>query len=127
MDGTLFLAIAGTVGLVIGYFCGRWPYDAAKEKGQDTLGLVNPIELDPEPVEQLRPGDVLALFTDGLTEAMDPAGEQFGTDRLRAVVSDVVARPAAAIVDRVFTAVDAHLAGGNPLDDMTLVVAKVGE
>lgn len=40
MDGTLFLAIAATVGLAMGYWCGRWPYDAAKEKGQDTLGLV---------------------------------------------------------------------------------------
>lgn len=40
MDGALFLAIAGTVGLAIGYSCGRWPYDAAKERGQDTLGLV---------------------------------------------------------------------------------------
>lgn len=40
MDGFLILAIAGTVGLAIGYFCGRWPYDAAKERGQDTLGLV---------------------------------------------------------------------------------------
>jgi sigma-B regulation protein RsbU (phosphoserine phosphatase) len=90
------------------------------------LGLMDPIEMDPEPGEQLRPGDVLVLFTDGLTEAMNPAGEQFGTDRLRAVVSGAVAQPAAEIVARVFAAVDAHLAGGIPLDDMTLVVAKVG-
>jgi hypothetical protein len=40
VDGFLILAIAGVVGLAIGYFCGRWPYDAAKERGQDTLGLV---------------------------------------------------------------------------------------
>ncbi len=90
------------------------------------LGLMDPIEMDPEPGEQLRAGDVLVLFTDGLTEAMNPAGEQFGTDRLRAVMSDVAAQPAAVIVERVFAAVDAHLGGATPLDDMTLVVAKVG-
>ncbi len=41
MDGTLLiLGIGGLIGLSFGYYCGRWPYDAAKERGQDTLGLV---------------------------------------------------------------------------------------
>jgi hypothetical protein len=40
MNDVIFLAIAGGVGLMVGYACGRWPYNAAQKRGQDTLGLV---------------------------------------------------------------------------------------
>jgi sigma-B regulation protein RsbU (phosphoserine phosphatase) len=89
------------------------------------LGVVDPIELEPELSERLLPGDALVLFTDGLTEAMNPSGEQFGTDRLRAAVEATADRPAAEIVEGVFAAVSAHLTGLPPLDDMTIVVVKV--
>jgi sigma-B regulation protein RsbU (phosphoserine phosphatase) len=89
------------------------------------LGLVDPIEMEPELTEQLLPGDVLVLFTDGLIEAMSPSGDQFGTDRLRTAVESAADRPAEEIVARVFAAVDEQLAGATPLDDMTIVVVKV--
>lgn len=90
------------------------------------LGVIDPIELEPEMTERLLPGDSLVLFTDGLTEAMNPAGEQFGTDRLRVAVEAAADRPAAEIVENVFAAVSDHLSGLAPLDDMTIVVVKVG-
>lgn len=91
------------------------------------LGLIDPLDLEPELADRLHPGDVLVLYTDGLTEAMNPAGDQFGTDRLKAVVSGGTApnSSAAEIVERVFAAVTAHLNGTPPVDDMTMVVVKV--
>jgi serine phosphatase RsbU (regulator of sigma subunit) len=42
--------------------------------------------------EQLRPGDTLVLYTDGITEARDAAGELFGLDRLSAFMTGELAR-----------------------------------
>jgi PAS domain S-box-containing protein len=88
------------------------------------LGLTDPIDLAPSPAVTVGPGDVLVLFTDGLVEAMCPAGRQFTTDRLLAAVREAADRPAAEIIDRVFAAVDQHSRGHDPKDDMTMVVLK---
>ena len=73
----------------------------------------------------LAPGDLLALFTDGVTEAPAPDGEEFGAARLAELLRAHRTRPLAAVIDTVFEAllqwsgpVDAH-------DDVTLVLARV--
>jgi hypothetical protein len=40
MDGTILLVLAAGIGLMMGYWCGRWPYHAAQKRGRDTLGLI---------------------------------------------------------------------------------------
>ena len=73
----------------------------------------------------LVPGDLLALFTDGVTEAPAPDGEEFGAERLAELLRAERARPLDAVIDTVLDAllhwtgpVDAH-------DDVTLVLARV--
>jgi len=93
-----------------------------EELGQGGLPLGLRQTLAPATGEAtLAPGDVLVLFTDGLVEATDAAGERaFGFERLTALVRS--GGSPRAIHDRVLAAFDAHV-GGEPLrDDVTLVV-----
>jgi len=48
----------------------------------------------------LGPGDRLFIYSDGLVEAEDQAGEQFSEDRLRALVREAAAEPSAVLLDR---------------------------
>jgi len=69
-------------------------------------------------------GDLLLLFSDGVTEAVNPAGEEFGEERL---VQEVLAGGDADprdIVDRVLLALGAWSAGAPPADDVTLLAAR---
>lgn len=68
-------------------------------------------------------GDVLVLYTDGVTEAMNGAGEFFGEDRLRDVIRDRKGDPAALIVRAIWDAVRAFR-GREQDDDLTVVVVK---
>ena len=72
----------------------------------------------------LLPGDRLVLFTDGVSEARDAAGEELGEDRLVELVREVVSEGAAAIEERIATAAR-ELAGGELHDDLTLLVVAV--
>ena len=69
----------------------------------------------------IRPGDRLVLFTDGITEARDNSDEEFGEDRLEAVVSANRTCSAPALQARLSDAV-AAFAGGQFHDDATLIV-----
>jgi sigma-B regulation protein RsbU (phosphoserine phosphatase) len=71
---------------------------------------------------QLAQGDVLVLFTDGITEAMNADSEQFGLDRLCAAIEDARAKPVDDIRDRVLDTVREWCAQQN--DDMTLIVIR---
>jgi sigma-B regulation protein RsbU (phosphoserine phosphatase) len=74
---------------------------------------------------ELGPGDSIILFSDGILDAIDSAGRRFGRDRLREVMrTDPKAPPASAINlgERIKAAVENHVAGGVPFDDISLVV-----
>jgi sigma-B regulation protein RsbU (phosphoserine phosphatase) len=77
-----------------------------------------------EAVTDLQPGDLLVAYTDGVSEAFDPDGEEFGEDRLRAVVSAAAHLPAAGVAQAVVEAVNVFSHGAAQHDDITLVVAK---
>ena len=71
---------------------------------------------------QMRPGDVLLLFTDGITEAMNRAGEMYGQERLQLSLDRYAHLPVAGILERIMEDVRAfHF---EQQDDMTLVVIK---
>jgi sigma-B regulation protein RsbU (phosphoserine phosphatase) len=74
---------------------------------------------------RLEPGDVVVAYTDGVTEAFSPGGEEFGEERLFEVVAAARGLPAAALVDRVAAAVVAWRGSVPAHDDLTLVVARV--
>ncbi len=72
-------------------------------------------------------GDVILLYTDGITEATDDSGEQFGMARLEEVVQDTCELSAEDICERVIQAVESFAAGKSQFDDMTVVAVKVQE
>ncbi|HEV2106209.1 MAG TPA: PP2C family protein-serine/threonine phosphatase, partial [Candidatus Eisenbacteria bacterium] len=70
---------------------------------------------------ELGPGDVLVVYTDGLTEA-SRGGEPFGFTGVRAVLDRHAHRRAADVLEELLAAVRSHADG--PLDDLTIVVLK---
>lgn len=72
-----------------------------------------------------RPGDVLVLCTDGITETASPSGDLFGTDGVVRVLQASWQRPAAEIVHDVMAAIDDFSQCAPAEDDRTLVVARI--
>jgi sigma-B regulation protein RsbU (phosphoserine phosphatase) len=73
---------------------------------------------------QLAAGDLLVAFTDGVSEAMNGAQEEWGEERLLPVLQDARNEPLPAVIERVMTGADAYVAGAPQHDDMTLVVVR---
>ena len=75
----------------------------------------------------LDPGDCLLLFTDGLTEALNPAGEAFGSERVRAALVELAGRreiSAVRLADELVHRVIDFVASERLADDLTLVVLR---
>ncbi|MFL6256847.1 MAG: SpoIIE family protein phosphatase [Pyrinomonadaceae bacterium] len=73
---------------------------------------------------QLRPGDVLVAYSDGVTESQNPAGEEFGTVRLQEVIAQNINRSAAGIRDKIEAALSSFAQGTPAGDDITLLIVK---
>lgn len=74
---------------------------------------------------QLQPGDILLLCTDGVTEAFNPAGEQFGWQRLADIVSRLWRSSARELLLGVRQELESFTAGQPLSDDVTLLVTKI--
>ena len=72
----------------------------------------------------LSPGDLLVVFTDGVTEAVDPSEQEFGETRLEQILRGNGRENAAALCDRIVSAVRSFEGGAPQNDDITLVVAR---
>jgi sigma-B regulation protein RsbU (phosphoserine phosphatase) len=72
---------------------------------------------------EIHPGDVLVLYTDGVTEAMSPAGELFGMDRLHEVIRARAGEGAGAVL-RGIRETAREFQEGRQTDDLTVVVVK---
>jgi sigma-B regulation protein RsbU (phosphoserine phosphatase) len=73
----------------------------------------------------LAPGDVYVFCSDGVSEAMDGLGREFGGARLLEVIEGAAQKSARAIVDAVFAAVSEFRGDTPPNDDMTAVAIKI--
>lgn len=101
-DGTL-LALEGVGGLPLG---------------------ITPEAAYDDCVQQLQPGDQIIFYTDGITEAINPEGKAFGTERLDHVLEDCSLQ-ATALLDSVLSSLD-QFANGHPADDdRTMIVARI--
>ena len=69
-------------------------------------------------------GASVVLYSDGITEAGNVAGEQFENDRLEAILREIPDAPAGEIRDRIAAAVDAFVGEAPQKDDQTLVIAR---
>ena len=94
------------------------------QAGGPVIGLFEHFTFEQETV-QLFAGDVLVAFTDGLSEALNPEGEEFGEPRLFALAAASAHLSAGEIHARVSEAVRAFCRDAPQHDDLTLVVAKV--
>ncbi len=72
---------------------------------------------------QLQPGDTLLIYTDGVTEATDGAGEEFGPDRLLAMLNAQDHLPVSMLLQECVNSVR-RFAQGSPCDDVTLVALR---
>ncbi len=88
------------------------------------LGLLEHTDYQPVTVN-LESGDLLAFFSDGITEANDHQQEEFGTRRLENTLRENADKSPHQIVSRVFEDLKAFEAGRPQRDDQTLVVLKV--
>ncbi len=78
-----------------------------------------------EPVIQLRGGDRLYLYSDGVIEAMSPGGEPFGNARLLQAVDCSRAWPVQECVDALLADVDRWRGGGRPQDDLSVLAVDL--
>jgi sigma-B regulation protein RsbU (phosphoserine phosphatase) len=74
---------------------------------------------------QLAPGDVLLVYSDGISEAMNGNDEEWGEDQLAAAAGAAAPCSAQELIDRLFVAADAFASGAMQHDDMTVVVVRM--
>ena len=74
---------------------------------------------------QLERGDVLLCFTDGISEAMNPADEEWGEAALEQAAHQCAGMTAREMIDVIVREADVFIAGARQHDDMTLVVLRV--
>jgi serine phosphatase RsbU (regulator of sigma subunit)/CHASE2 domain-containing sensor protein len=96
------------------------------DQGSFFLGLLPDVSYDAYEVA-LVAGDALCLYTDGVTEARDPAGEEFGLERLTALLRENRERSAETIGRAIIERVRAFSRLERQADDVTLVVLRVEE
>ncbi|MDX1613904.1 MAG: GAF domain-containing SpoIIE family protein phosphatase [Candidatus Promineifilaceae bacterium] len=87
------------------------------------LGVLSEIELGEDTVDIVS-GDVLVLYTDGVTEAMNADKDEFGLERLRRIIAKTADRSARAIRDAIVEEVKAFTEDVAQSDDLTLVIIK---
>jgi phosphoserine phosphatase RsbU/P len=95
------------------------------EKGGLICGLFEQATYEEEQV-QLQPGDILVIFSDGFSEALNEAGEEFGDDRILACLKENTKGTAGEILEALVRTVKAFAAGTMQSDDMTAVVMRYG-
>jgi sigma-B regulation protein RsbU (phosphoserine phosphatase) len=72
-------------------------------------------------------GDVFALYTDGVTEAMNMESDLFGDDRLREIIEEHGDLPSEQLRERIVREVEAFVGEADQHDDMTMILLKVEE
>jgi len=75
----------------------------------------------------LRQDDMLVIYTDGITEAMNHGGDCFGDARLASLVGQHADLPADELRERILREIDAFTESAPQQDDMTMVVLRVEE
>jgi sigma-B regulation protein RsbU (phosphoserine phosphatase) len=94
------------------------------EAGGPIMGILPDPQFS-DTVMALDQGDILTLFTDGVTEQENENGDEFSIGRLKEVVLSQETQPAAAVAARIAEAVFSFAGTKEQADDLTVVVAKV--
>ncbi len=73
----------------------------------------------------LEPGDMLVGFTDGISESMNPAEEEWGEDAMLEELKQLAREPAESVIRTIVTSADKFAAGAKQHDDMTMIVVRL--
>ncbi len=93
------------------------------EQGGLILGMMRDVPYEVGTVS-LQPGDLLLMYTDGVSEALNQAEEEFGEERLVATLRECQTLPAARVVARVYEQVCAFCGDVPQSDDLTMVALR---
>jgi phosphoserine phosphatase RsbU/P len=88
------------------------------------LGLFDEAEYD-EFTFKAKPGDLFVLFSDGILDARNRAGDMFGRSGVEKVVAGCTDQSPECVVNSLFTAVAEHAAGEDTFDDQTVVAIRI--
>jgi serine phosphatase RsbU (regulator of sigma subunit) len=88
------------------------------------IGLFEGTGYDEETLD-LESGDLHVAFTDGVTEALNTAGDEFGESRLQGLLESFAHLPAAEVRTRLIESIRAWSSGAPQHDDFTFIVLKV--
>lgn len=87
------------------------------------LGVLPDFQMESRSLN-LKPGDTIILYTDGITEALNEDLDEFGMERLQLAALAVAQQPAADIVSHITDSIRDHTGQASQFDDMTLIVIK---
>jgi sigma-B regulation protein RsbU (phosphoserine phosphatase) len=88
------------------------------------LGLLDDVTYEEESIA-LNTGDILVLYTDGVTEARNPAKEQFGEEKLQKLLSKHRSLSPDELKEEIYKAIRKHTKDIEQQDDITLLILKV--
>jgi sigma-B regulation protein RsbU (phosphoserine phosphatase) len=87
------------------------------------LGFLPSYPYEEERID-FNPGDMLIIYSDGITEAMNLKEEEFGEDRLEKIISANPEEKPEELIDLILKEIDAHVGKAPQMDDQTMVVLK---
>ena len=94
------------------------------EIGGPPVGLFRPAQYEQAEI-QLEHGDLLLLYTDGMSEAENPAEDEWGEDAMIAATRACFEQPTLQMIHHILKEADKFANGAPQHDDMTLVIARV--
>ena len=131
---TLFICTYHMGSSRLNYCCAGHNPPLLLRRGSDDIALLEsggyPIGLFPEAefeesTVRVDPGDLFAVYTDGITDALNAEDEDFGEARLRRVLSRNRDRPSEEILEQILASVRHFSLGVEQFDDQTAVVGRV--
>lgn len=93
------------------------------KEGGPIFGVTHPAEFEERPIF-LNPGDLIVMYTDGVTEVFDKDGNEFGPDNLIELIKANRDLTSAEISQKIIEAVNAFAADDQLFDDLTMIVVK---
>ena len=93
------------------------------ESGSMPVGMFDFAQYE-NATEQLEPGDVLVVYSDGVTEALNTEGQEFGEERLAAIAEERHKEDASTILEAIVEGVQTFARGAAQHDDVTAMVVK---